>query len=154
MSPTTEADLLTAIHEIFAEKIPFNRVLGLDVVSLHHDNPTLRFDMRPELIGNFVRGNLHGGVISAVLDTTGGMTAFLGLQQKLKDEPITARIERFGRISTIDMRVDYLRPGLGKSFECRGSLLRTGNKVAVTRMELFNDSGALIATGTGAYTVA
>ncbi|MEW5888410.1 MAG: thioesterase family protein [Pseudomonadota bacterium] len=152
--PKTEAELLAAIHTIFAEKIPFNRVLGLDVASLQHDSPTLRFDMRPELVGNFIRGNLHGGVISAVLDVTGGLTAFLGLQQKLKDEPLEARIERFARIGTIDMRVDYLRPGLGKWFESKGSILRTGNKVAVTRMEMFNDSGDLIAVGTGAYTVA
>ena len=152
--PKTEAELLAAIHTIFAEKIPFNRVLGLDVTSLHHDNPTLRFDMRPELVGNFIRGNLHGGVISAVLDVTGGLTAFLGLQQKIKDEPLEARIERFARIGTIDMRVDYLRPGLGRWFESKGSILRTGNKVAVTRMEMFNDSGELIAVGTGAYTVA
>ncbi|MFZ5508709.1 MAG: thioesterase family protein [Pseudomonadota bacterium] len=152
--PKTEAELLAAIHTIFAEKIPFNRVLGLDVTSLHHDNPTLRFDMRPELVGNFIRGNLHGGVISAVLDVTGGLTAFLGLQQKIKDEPLEARIERFARIGTIDMRVDYLRPGLGQWFESKGSILRTGNKVAVTRMEMFNDSGDLIAVGTGAYTVA
>jgi uncharacterized protein (TIGR00369 family) len=152
--PKTEAELLAAIHTIFSEKIPFNRVLGLEVTSLHHDNPTLRFDMRPELVGNFIRGNLHGGVISAVLDVTGGLTAFLGLQQKIKDEPLEARIERFARIGTIDMRVDYLRPGLGRWFESKGSILRTGNKVAVTRMEMFNDSGELIAVGTGAYTVA
>lgn len=149
----SEAALLESIHEIFAVKIPFNRVLGLDVVSLSHDCPTIRFEMRPELVGNFLRGNLHGGVISAVLDVTGGLTAFLGLQQKLKDEPLEARIERFARIGTIDMRVDYLRPGLGKWFESRGSLLRTGKKVAVTRMEMFNDGDELIAVGTGAYTV-
>jgi len=52
------------------------------------------------------------------------------------------------------MRVDYLRPGLGQWFEAKGYILRTGNKVAVTRMELHNDTGELIAIGTGAYTVA
>lgn len=152
-SAKNEAELLTSIHEIFAEKIPFNRVIGLDVTSLDHNCPTVRFNMRDELVGNFLRGNLHGGVISSVLDVTGGLTAFLALQQKIKHEPLEARIERFSRIGTIDMRVDYLRPGLGKWFESTGSILRTGNKVAVTRMEMFNDSGELIAVGTGAYTV-
>lgn len=149
-----ETKLLASIHEIFAEKIPFNRVLGLDVVSLAGEHPVLRFDMRPELIGNYLRGNLHGGVVSSVIDVCGGLTAFLGLQRKVKDESLEDRLKRFARISTIDMRVDYLRPGLGKWFEARGSLLRTGNKVAVTRMELHNDEGELIAAGTGAYTVA
>lgn len=149
-----EARLLAAIHEVFAEKIPFNKVLGLDVVSLAEETPVLRFAMRPELIGNFMRGNLHGGVISSVIDVCGGLTAFLGLQRKLRDEPVEERLQRFARIGTIDMRVDYLRPGLGQWFEARGSILRTGNKVAVTRMELHNDAGELIAIGTGAYTVA
>jgi uncharacterized protein (TIGR00369 family) len=146
--------LLAAIHEIFAEKIPFNRVLGLDVVTLANETPVLRFQMRPELVGNFLRGTLHGGVISSVIDVTGGLTAFLGLQRRLKDVSIEERLQRFARIGTIDIRVDYLRPGLGTWFAARGLLLRTGNKVAVTRMELHNDGGELIAVGTGAYTVA
>jgi len=149
-----EAKLLASIHEVFAEKIPFNKVLGLDVVSLANESPVLRFAMRPELVGNYMRGNLHGGVISSVIDVCGGLTAFLGLQKKLRDEPVEERLQRFARIGTIDMRVDYLRPGLGEWFESKGYLLRTGNKVAVTRMELHNDSGELIAIGTGAYTVA
>ena len=149
-----ESRLLASIHEIFAEKIPFNKVLGLDVVSLAGECPVLRFAMRPELVGNFVRGNLHGGVISSVIDVCGGLTAFLGLQRKLRDEPIEERLQRFARMGTIDMRVDYLRPGHGEWFEAKGTILRTGNKVAVTRMELHNDGGELIAVGTGAYTVA
>ncbi|MBK6630798.1 MAG: thioesterase family protein [Betaproteobacteria bacterium] len=153
-SKDAEERLLASIHDIFAEKIPFNKVLGLDVVSLTGESPVLRFVMRPELVGNFLRGNLHGGVISSVIDVCGGLTAFLGLQVKLRDESIEERLQRFARIGTIDMRVDYLRPGLGKWFVARGTILRTGNKVAVTRMELHNDTDELIAIGTGAYTVA
>ena len=153
-SKEVEAKLLASIHEVFAEKIPFNKVLGLDVVSLANETPVLRFAMRPELVGNYMRGNLHGGVISSVIDVCGGLTAFLGLQKKLRDVSIEERLQRFARIGTIDMRVDYLRPGHGQWFEAKGTILRTGNKVAVTRMELHNDTGELIAIGTGAYTVA
>src|ERR1035437_4976907 len=113
LNAATEEQLLKALHEILMERIPFNRVLGIDVVSLNQDCPELRFKMRPDLVGNFSRNMLHGGVISAVHDLTGGVVAFLGVQQKLKDRPIVERIERFGRIATIDLRVDYLRPGLG-----------------------------------------
>ncbi len=148
-----EAELLAIIRESFVERMPFNRILGIDVLSLHHDRPELRFDMRPELIGNYVRNILHGGVISSVLDVTGGLVAFLGVQQKLKGTPVAEIVERFSRIGTIDLRIDYLRPGNGEWFIARGFPLRTGNKVAVTRMELFNDQEALIAVGTAAYTV-
>ncbi len=148
-----EAALLAIIRESFVERMPFNRILGIDVLSLHHDQPELRFEMRPDLVGNYTRNMLHGGVISSVLDVTGGLVAFLGVQQKLKGKPVAEIVERFSRIGTIDLRIDYLRPGLGEWFLARGFPLRTGNKVAVTRMELFNDREDLIAVGTAAYTV-
>ena len=56
-------------------------------------------------------------------------------------------------MGTIDLRVDYLRPGIGKHFIASSFILRAGNKVAVTRMELHNDNGEHIAVGTGAYLV-
>ncbi|MEW6164577.1 MAG: thioesterase family protein [Pseudomonadota bacterium] len=148
-----EAKLLASIRESFVERMPFNRILGIEVLSLHHDRPELRFAMRPELVGNYVRNILHGGVISSVLDVTGGLVAFLGVQQKLKGKPVAEVLERFARIGTIDLRIDYLRPGQGEWFLARGFPLRTGNKVAVTRMELFNDRDELISVGTAAYTV-
>lgn len=148
-----EAKLLAIIRESFVERMPFNRILGIDVLSLHHEQAECRFAMRPELVGNYVRNILHGGVISAVLDVTGGLVAFLGVQQKLKGKPVEEILERFARIGTIDLRIDYLRPGTGEWFLARGFPLRTGNKVAVTRMELFNDRNDLISVGTAAYTV-
>jgi len=51
------------------------------------------------------------------------------------------------------MRVDYLRPGKGNRFKSTGTVMRTGNRVAVTRMELSNEKNVLIAVGTGAYIV-
>jgi len=57
-------------------------------------------------------------------------------------------------VSTIDLRVDFLRPGLGKWFVATAYTLRTGNRVAVTRIELHNDRNDLIAVGTGSYVVA
>lgn len=150
--PVDQAEALARIHEIFSN-LPFNRLLGLNIVSLDHDRPTLRFDMRPELIGNTHQGILHGGVTSAVLDVTGGLVAFSGLVKNLAGIPVEDRMLRFSKIGTIDLRIDYLRPGKGKWFQATGFSLRTGNKVAVARMELHNDGGELIAVGTGAYLV-
>lgn len=148
-----EAKLLAIIRESFVERMPFNRILGIDVLSLHHERAECRFAMRPELVGNYVRNILHGGVTSSVLDVTGGLVAFLGVQRKLRGKPVEEILERFARIGTIDLRIDYLRPGTGEWFLARGFPLRTGNKVAVTRMELLNDRNDLIAVGTAAYTV-
>ena len=60
---------------------------------------------------------------------------------------------QFPSIGTIDLRVDYLRPGRGKYFIATGRVVRLGNRVAVAHMELTNDAGELIATGGAAYMV-
>ena len=145
--------LLQLLKEITEEKIPFNKLIGMKIETLDLDKIGIRFEMSPELVGNFTRGNLHGGVISSVLDVTGGMVAWIGIMKKMEGQSFDEISERFNKIGTIDIRVDYLRPGLGEYFVATGSTLRTGNKVSVTRMELHNDKGILIAVGTGTYVV-
>ena len=145
--------LLQLLKEITEEKIPFNKLIGMKIETLDLDKIGIRFEMRPELVGNFTRGNLHGGVISSVLDVTGGMVAWIGIMKKMKGQSFDEISERFNKIGTIDIRVDYLRPGLGEYFIATGSTLRTGNTVSVSRMELHNDKGILIAVGTGTYVV-
>jgi len=146
-------DVLAIIHDV-VEKIPFNKVLGLSVESLDLDRPSVKLGMREELIGNFIRGSLHGGVISSTLDFMGGLVAFLGVLKTLDGQPPAVMAARFAKIGTIDLRIDYLRPGLGRHFIATGYVLRTGKKVAVTRMELHNEQRDLIAVGTGAYIIA
>jgi len=145
--------LLQLLKEITEEKIPFNKLIGMKIETLDLDKIGIRFEMSPELVGNFTRGNLHGGVISSVLDVTGGMVAWTGIMKKMEGQSFDEISERFNKIGTIDIRVDYLRPGLGEYFIATGSTLRIGNKVSVTRMELHNDKGILIAVGTGTYVV-
>jgi uncharacterized protein (TIGR00369 family) len=146
--------LLKILQEIYEVNIPFNRVLGVQVVSLTMQGADIRFDMQEKLIGNYFKGILHGGVISSVLDLTGGITAAAGMLLKHIDSSTQEQlVERFSKIGTIDLRVDYLRPGKGPHFVSRGSVLRTGNKVAVTRMELTNHKERLVAVGTGTYIV-
>ena len=145
--------LLQLLKEITEEKIPFNKLIGMKIETLDLDKIGIRFEMSPELVGNFTRGNLHGGVISSVLDVTGGMVAWTGIMKKMEGQSFDEISERFNKIGTIDIRVDYLRPGLGEYFIATGSTLRTGNKVSVSRMELHDDKGILIAVGTGTYVV-
>jgi len=145
--------LLQLLKKITEEKIPFNKLIGMKIETLDLDKIGIRFEMSPELVGNFTRGNLHGGVISSVLDVTGGMVAWTGIMKKMEGQSFDEISERFNKIGTIDIRVDYLRPGLGEYFIATGSTLRTGNKVSVTRMELHNDKGILISVGTGTYVV-
>lgn len=144
----TPAQVEELAREVEA-RIPFNRSLGLHLTDLSPTGARLAFEMRDELVGNFARGTLHGGVISSVLDVAGGMAALMaGVEAPGGD-----LLARFAVMGTIDLRVDYLRPGAGARFEATASILRSGRKVAVTRMELRNEADILIAVGTGTYIV-
>ncbi len=141
------------LQEIFEESVPYHKSLGIKVINLELGEPKLSVEMQDKFVGNFVRGNLHGGVISCLLDVIGGIVAFVEVVNRRDIKTTEAKIEQFSRMGTIDIRVDYLRPGFGSKFIASGFVLRTGNKVAVTRMELHNDDDVLIAVGTGAYVV-
>jgi uncharacterized protein (TIGR00369 family) len=146
---TKKTEYIALVSNIIENHIPFNKVLGLRLESMDLKAPKLAFDMRPELVGNSRRGILHGGVISAVLDATGGFAIMLALAK----EPKPGEKLSFPNMGTIDLRVDYLRPGRGKHFVSTGKVVRLGNRIAVSHMELTNDEGELISTGAAAYVV-
>ncbi len=148
-----EEEFVTGLKNIFEEKIVFNRVLGLKIVSLRPDGVLARIDMKPELVGHFAYNRLHGGVISAGLDAMGGLALMAAMGARHMDEPPAQRLQRFARMGTIDLRVDYLRPGIGSHFTLRGEVLRLGSRVGSTRMEFFGPDGELMSTGAGAYIV-
>lgn len=140
-----------ALRELWERTIAFNQTLGVQVVSVDPRAPQIRFDMRPEFVGHYLYDRLHGGVISAVLDVMGGFTLMCAIAEKHKEETTEQVMHRFSRMGTIDLRVDYLRPGAGASFRASGTTLRAGRRVVVTRMEMHNELGELIALGTGTY---
>ena len=148
MTQKKTRESLALLQKVMEEHIAFNKLLGLRVESFDVDAPKLRFDMRPELVGNPSRQILHGGVISATLDVAGGFAIMLSL---VGDHPVTPT--SFPNMGTIDLRVDYLRPGRGKHFIATARIVRKGSRIAVVHMELHNDTGELIATGGGAYVI-
>ncbi len=143
-------DLLADMYE---NQMPFDRLLGVQVEMLSFTETRVRIDMKDEFIGNYFREILHGGVISSVLDLTGGLIASVELIKNIASGQPELIMERLTRIGTIDLRVDFLRAGKGAFFMASGSVLRKGNKVAVVRTEMHNDQKLLIAAGTGTYLV-
>ena len=143
-------DLLADMYE---NQMPFDRLLGVQVETLSFTETRVRIDMKDEFIGNYFREILHGGVISSVLDLTGGLIASVELIKNIASGQPELIMERLTRIGTIDLRVDFLLAGKGAFFMASGSVLRKGNKVAVVRTEMHNDQKLLIAAGTGTYLV-
>lgn len=141
------------LRDLFEGGIPFNRVLGVEIESLDPTGPRIRFPMRPQLVGHPLYGRLHGGVISSVLDATAGFALLCALAEKHNNEPVDHLIMRFSRMGTIDLRIDYLHPGMGKHFIGHGKVTRLGGRIGSVQMRLENDTGTLIATGAAAYII-
>ena len=148
-----QARLDAGLAKLFEQQIQFNQVLGLKLTGLGPGGPTLRFDMRPELVGHYLYGRLHGGVISATLDAMAGLAVMAAIGARHMAEAPAERLRRFGKLGTIDLRIDYLRPALAGPFALRAEVLRLGSRVATTRMEFGDGAGKLLATGSAAYIV-
>jgi len=148
-----EPEFIAGLKDIFEDKIVFNRVLGLKITELTPERARARIDMRNELVGHYSFNRVHGGVISAGLDAMGGLAVMAAIGARHMDETPTERLHRFGKLGTIDLRIDYLRPGLGEYFELRAEVMRLGSRVASTRMEFLSADGTLLSTGAAAYIV-
>ena len=154
-TPELELDpeIVSSLKNLFEEKILFNKLLGLKLNAATGVHVVASMAMRPDLIGNFSEGRLHGGVISAALDTTGGIAVTAALCARYPNETYEQHAARFARLGTIDLRIDYLRPGISTQFQMRAQVIRLGARIANTRMEFFGSDGKLLATGNGVYIV-
>ena len=142
-----------ALADLFQNRIVFNQTLGLAIESARSPEPRIRLKMQPQLVGNYFNGNLHGGVISATLDAMGGFALMVAIGEKHAEESTQQVLQRFAKMSTIDLRVDYLRPGVGTSFLARAEVMRLGGRIGSTQMRLTSDQGILVATGAAAYVI-
>lgn len=148
-----EPEFLKGLIKIFEESIVFNTVLGLKIASIKPERVVAHIAMKPELVGHHLFNRLHGGVISAGLDAMGGLAVMAAIGARHMDEAPLQRLHRFSKLGTIDLRIDYLRPGIGERFELRAEVMRLGSRVASTRMEFLGADGKLLSTGSGAYIV-
>ncbi len=152
-APTFEPEFVAMLRGLFEERIAFNRLIGLRVDRIAAERVEGSLEMRPELIGHDGHQRLHGGVISAALDAMAGLAIMAAIGARHMDEAPMQRMQRFGKLGTIDLRIDYLRPAIGARFELSGEALRVGSRVASTRMAFCDAAGELLATGSAAYIV-
>ncbi|MDO6839400.1 thioesterase family protein [Paraglaciecola chathamensis] len=149
----TPEQLAGFVIEFFQNSMPFNRALGFQIESLEDHQVQIRMPWNNMLMGNPVHKILHGGATAAILDTVGSVVALMYGIKQLKPEEVEDFKNTLANNGTIDMRVDYLRPGKGEEFIATASVIRRGRRVAVCRMELHNEQGQHIASGTGTYLV-
>ena len=145
-------EVIESFIPLYEGKPCYGKFLVHTIESPDFNTPIFTYQMRDDYVGNLVYRTLHGGVIASMLDDIGGHAVWLKAIEQSQGQSLEKRVKRVGKIGSIDLRIDYLTPGKGKTFKATASILRMGNKVAVTRMELHNEKEDLIAVGTGTYT--
>ncbi|WP_439815764.1 PaaI family thioesterase [Zavarzinia sp. CC-PAN008] len=78
-------------------RVPYGAALGMKLVEVTSARATLSLPWREDLVGDPASGVLHGGVITALMDSACGIAVFAALTE------MTA-------IATLDLRIDYLKP--------------------------------------------
>jgi len=122
------------------DQVPFNRLLGIQGESAGSGRAVLLLPVRDEHLGDVRRPALHGGVVSALIDTAGGIAAWSALAQG-------------EAVSTVDLMVDYLEPGrVAGPLRAEAELIRKGNRVCHVRVRVTQD-GVLVAEGRGVYNI-
>lgn len=133
-----DQDRIGLIKYTFEESIPMHKFLGLKILMLEKDFVRVTVPFREELVGDFRTNRWHGGVIATVMDSVGSVIGgmnFTSFEDKM---------------STIDLRVDYLRGAEAEAILVEGKIIRLGNRIMVARMKAFQND-ALIAEGKGVY---
>jgi uncharacterized protein (TIGR00369 family) len=118
------------IGKLFGSISPHTRTLGFEVVSMKDGTAVAKIPYNPDFVGDPLSGVLHGGVVTSMLDTTGGVAVLsaLGL-------PTT--------IATLDLRIDYLRPSTrGEALFARVECYKKTRNVAFTRGVAYNGDEA------------
>ena len=130
-----------ALIQFFEEGIAFNKHLGMRVDDITDARCRIVIPYQDHLVGDPFRPALHGGVLSALADTAGGLAVFL-------------RVGTIhARVSTVDLRMDYYLPAGKADLYAEASVVRMGNRVGVARIAL-HQGGPTVAEGKGVYNIA
>lgn len=114
----------------FMRQIPYLSHDGIVIDCIEKDHAVLHVDMRPELANPY--GMAHGGLLFTLIDTTAG-----------------AAVRTDGReYVTLNANVNYLRNTTAGRITAEANLVRRGKTAAVIDVEVTDEKGTLLTTGT------
>ncbi len=126
----------------FIRSLPHARELGMEVLEAADGSATIALPYDARFVGDPATGVLHGGVVTALLDSTCGAAVLLH------------RAMTGSATATLDLRIDYLRPApSGARVTARAECFRVTRTVAFVRATAWAGSAEEpVATAAGAFT--
>ncbi len=110
----------------FMDRVPYVRFLGMQA-NLAGNELTGVLPFAPHLIGNTMLPALHGGVIGAFMEMTA--LAQLSVIQPGPKPP-----------KTIDVTIEYLRPGKAVTLFARADVRKVGRQIANVQVEAWQET--------------
>lgn len=126
----------------FITELPYARALGLRLVHVGQGEAELELPFDAALVGDPVSGVIHGGAVSALMDTAGGAA-------------VMSHPEAGIATATLDLRIDYMRAARpGQTVTARATCFHVTRSVAFVRATAWDaDADNPVATAAGAFTV-
>ena len=126
----------------FMEALPHARALGLRLVQMGDGRAEIEMPYDTALIGDPETGVIHGGAVSALMDTCCGAAAM--------SHPASN-----GGTATLGLRIDYMRPATpGQTVRAEAECYHITRSVAFVRARAMDDDrDRPVATATGSFTV-
>ena len=139
---TDAEDRKSKITRQFIDALPHARELGMKVVDVADGSATIEMPYDPRLIGDPETKVIHGGAVSALMDTCCGAAVMA--------HPVAA-----GGTATIDLRIDYMRSARpGQTITTTATCYHVTRSVAFVRaVATDEDTDRPVATATGAFTI-
>ena len=130
------------IAKQFMQALPHARALGMRLSHMGEGTADIEMDYDERFVGDPETGVIHGGAVSALMDTCCGAAAM--------SHPSSP-----GGTATIDLRIDYMRPATpGQKIRAHAECYHITRSVAFVKARAMDDDDDRpVATATGTFTV-
>jgi len=132
---------LAKVKDIIENKMPVNKLFGLEVVEIDVGYVKLHVPFKKEFIGDALQKLWHGGILAGIADTAGGIAG------------ATTISFPHDKINTIDIRIDYLKGATNRDIFAVAKLIKEGKHIIKADIKLFHEEDDLIAIARASYSV-